>query len=62
MERIVIAPPPLPLTVHVTPSGRILLIPGPSTVWPPDLDADQADTLAAQLTDAATHSRGILEA
>ncbi len=43
-----------PIDVVVTRLGRILLIPA---VWPPALDADQADDLAEALRDAATRSR-----
>ncbi|MEU7911308.1 hypothetical protein [Microbispora bryophytorum] len=43
-----------PLDVVVTRLGRILLIPA---VWPPMLDADQADELADVLRDAADRSR-----
>ncbi|WP_424533626.1 hypothetical protein ACOZ38_25155 [Sphaerisporangium viridialbum] len=40
--------------VHVTPRGRIILIPA---VWPPELDADGALDLAAELTAAAEQSQ-----
>ncbi|MBB5139990.1 hypothetical protein HNP84_009755 [Thermocatellispora tengchongensis] len=43
-----------PIDVHVTPRGRIIMIPA---VWPPELDADDADLLAERLTAAAEQSR-----
>ncbi|WP_433355642.1 hypothetical protein ACQP25_17295 [Microtetraspora malaysiensis] len=45
-----------PIDVHVTPRGRIILIPA---VWPPELDADDADLLAERLTAAAERSRHV---
>ncbi len=43
-----------PIDVHVTPRGRIVILPA---VWPPELDADDADLLAERLMAAATQSR-----
>ncbi|MEU7891687.1 hypothetical protein AB0B45_02355 [Nonomuraea sp. NPDC049152] len=43
-----------PIDVHVTPRGRIIIVPA---VWPPELDADDADRLAERLTAAAVQSR-----
>ncbi|WP_433426364.1 hypothetical protein ACQP1V_42755 (plasmid) [Microtetraspora malaysiensis] len=44
------------MSVTVTRLGRIILIPA---VWPLDIEPDDADDLAAQLTDAAAKSRRI---
>jgi hypothetical protein len=55
MGAIVIAPTSRPpIDVHVTPRGRIIIVPA---VWPPELDADDVDLLAERLTAAAAQSR-----
>jgi hypothetical protein len=43
-----------PIDVHVTPRGRIIMIPA---VWPPELDADDVELLVERLTSAAEQSR-----
>ncbi|GII42924.1 hypothetical protein [Planotetraspora phitsanulokensis] len=44
-----------PMDVLVTPLGGIMLLPA---VWPPQLDADEADALAVKLAAAAAEQRG----
>ncbi|MFG3438322.1 hypothetical protein ACGF0J_13855 [Nonomuraea sp. NPDC047897] len=43
-----------PIDVHVTPRGRIIMLPA---VWPPELDADDVELLVQRLVAAAKQSR-----